>query len=67
MSGTYAAVIPLFSEPEERHNPTLEDTICFLRWRHPEMIETLDDRMRLQKELVLEILLKKGRTPRDLL
>ena len=30
------------------------------------MIETLDDRMKRQKEIVLEILLQKGRSPRDL-
>jgi len=72
MSGTYAAVIPLFAprveefEDLQTTEPTLDDTICYLRWRHPEMIETLDDRMKRQRELVLEILLRKGQSPREL-
>lgn len=70
MSGTYAAVIPLFDPFEDARPetaPTLDDTICYLRWRHPEMIETLDERMKKQQAMVLEILLSKGMSPRDLM
>jgi len=69
MSGTYAAVIPLFDPFEDTRTgttPTVDDTICYLRWRYPEMIETLDDRMKRQRELVLEILLRKGQSPKEL-
>jgi hypothetical protein len=47
--------------------PTIDDVICYLRWKHPEMVETLDDRMKHQHEMVLEILMKKGVSPRDLM
>jgi hypothetical protein len=76
MSGTYAAVLAFPVQTREtRHEeisvdvvePTLDDTICYLRWRYPEMIESLDDRMKRQREMVLEVLLKKGMTPRELL
>jgi hypothetical protein len=76
MSGSYAAVLPLPTHTrrmELRHEvvdvsiPTIDDVICYLRWRHPEMVETLDDRMKHQREMVLELLLKRGMSPRDLM
>ena len=70
MSGTYAAVLPLFDPtpipPAETTRPTIDDTIFYLRWQHPYMIETLDDRMKHQRELVLEILMRKRMTAREL-
>ena len=69
MSGTFAAVLPLFGPDEDRRDrtiPTLDDTICYLRWRHPEMIETLDTRMKKQQEMVFEILRVKSINPQDL-
>ena len=76
MSGTYAAVLPLpvhTRKMETQHKavddniPTIDDVICSLRWRYPEMVESLDDRMRHQRELVLEILLRKRVSPHDLM
>ena len=67
MSGTYAAVATCFDFPVEEAPPTLEDTICYLRWRYPEMIENLDERMRHQREMVEEILKTSDLSARELL
>jgi hypothetical protein len=69
MSGEYEAFLEFNAAQElsEAVVPTIDDTICYLRWRYPEMIETLDDRMRRQRVLVMELLLSKGKSPGDLM
>lgn len=69
-SSELAAIVPLFpvfeGVQDAGEQPTIDDVICYLRWKHPEMVETLDDRMRHQRELVTEILLKRGMKAREL-
>jgi|WetSurSiteA1Bulk_404760.scaffolds.fasta_scaffold59861_3 hypothetical protein len=68
MSGAYAAVLPIFGghfiEPEGcvAEEPSLDDQICYLRWRYPEMIECLDDRLKRQQDFVERILKDYGWT-----
>lgn len=63
------SLVPGFApevRPEAPHEPTLEDTICYLRWAYPEMIETLDQRMERQKAMVDRLLRDRGIDPDEL-